>query len=112
MKFAAPIFLALSAVFSAALLAVFPVSLFPALAQAQQVAPLPDLGGREVVIAVENAYPPLQFLDQSGVAVGWEYEAMAEMAKRLNIKVKYERPSMRSVWRRSISRPPICVRRC
>lgn len=87
MKFAAPIFLALSAAFSA----VLSLGLSPA--QAQEVTPLPDLGGREVVIAVENAYPPLQFIDQSGAAVGWEYEAMAEMAKRLNITVKYESTS-------------------
>lgn len=51
---------------------------------------LPDLGGREVVVVTENAYPPLQFLDKSGNAVGWEYDAMAEIAKRLNITVKYE----------------------
>lgn len=51
---------------------------------------LPDLAGREVVIVTENAYPPLQFLDASGAAVGWEYDAMAEIAKRLNITVKYE----------------------
>ena len=38
----------------------------------------------------ENAYPPLQFLDKSGAAVGWEYEAMAELAKRMNFTVKYE----------------------
>jgi polar amino acid transport system substrate-binding protein len=51
---------------------------------------VPDLGGREVVVVTENAYPPLQFLDSSGAAVGWEYDAMAEIAKRLNITVKYE----------------------
>lgn len=51
---------------------------------------LPDLGGREVVVVTENAYPPLQFLDKSGAAVGWEYDAMAEIAQRLNITVKYE----------------------
>lgn len=51
---------------------------------------LPDLGGREVVIVTENAYPPLQFLDKDGKAIGWEYDAMAEIAKRLNITVKYE----------------------
>jgi polar amino acid transport system substrate-binding protein len=51
---------------------------------------LPDLGGREVVVVTENAYPPLQFLDSSGNAIGWEYDAMAEIAKRLNITVKYE----------------------
>ena len=41
---------------------------------------LPDLGGREVVVVTENAYPPLQFLDKDGAAVGWEYDAMAEIA--------------------------------
>ncbi|MBA3908292.1 MAG: basic amino acid ABC transporter substrate-binding protein [Rhodobacter sp.] len=51
---------------------------------------LPDLAGREVVIVTENAYPPLQFLDASGAAVGWEYDALAEIAKRLNIVVTYE----------------------
>ena len=51
---------------------------------------LPDLAGREITIATENAYPPLQFMGKDGTAVGWEYDAMAEMAKRLNFKIKYE----------------------
>lgn len=52
---------------------------------------LPDLEGREVVVVTENAYPPLQFVDPaSGDAVGWEYDAMAEIAERLNITVVYE----------------------
>ena len=32
---------------------------------------LPDLGGKEIVIVTENAYPPLQFLDKDGKAIGW-----------------------------------------
>jgi polar amino acid transport system substrate-binding protein len=60
----------------------------PALAQ-----DLPDLAGREIVVVTENAYPPLQFLDKDGAAVGWEYDAMAEIAKRLNVTVKYENTS-------------------
>jgi polar amino acid transport system substrate-binding protein len=51
---------------------------------------LPDLAGREVVVVTENAYPPLQFLDKDGKAIGWEYDAMDEIAKRLNIAVTYE----------------------
>ena len=51
---------------------------------------LPDLQGREIVIVTENAYPPLQFLDASGVAIGWEYDAMAEIAARLNATVTYQ----------------------
>ncbi|MBF9034591.1 transporter substrate-binding domain-containing protein [Rhodobacterales bacterium HKCCE2091] len=52
---------------------------------------LPDLGGREIVIATENAYPPLQFVDpDSGEPIGWEYDAMAEIAGRLNFTPVYE----------------------
>ncbi len=52
---------------------------------------LPNLEGREVVVVTENAYPPLQFVDPaSGAAIGWEYDAMEEIAKRINITVSYE----------------------
>ncbi len=51
---------------------------------------LPDLEGREIVVVTENAYPPLQFIDGNGDAVGWEYDAMAEIAERLNATVVYE----------------------
>ena len=54
---------------------------------------LPDLGGKEVVVVTENAYPPLQFVDKDGKAIGWEYDAMAELAKRLNFTLKIENSS-------------------
>ncbi len=54
---------------------------------------LPDLGGKEVVVVTENAYPPLQFTDKDGKAIGWEYDAMAELAKRLNFTLKIENSS-------------------
>ncbi|MQV99750.1 transporter substrate-binding domain-containing protein [Sinorhizobium medicae] len=54
----------------------------------------PDLGGKTVVVVTENAYPPLQFVDpKSGQAIGWEYDAMNEIAKRLNFKVEYQNTS-------------------
>ena len=57
-------------------------------------AELPDLGGREVVVVTENAYPPLQFVEPgSGTAIGWEYDAMADIAKRLNMRVTYANAS-------------------
>ncbi len=57
-------------------------------------ADLPDLGGKTVVVVTENAYPPLQFVDpKSGKAIGWEYDAMDEIAKRLNFKVEYQNTS-------------------
>ncbi|PJI39971.1 MAG: basic amino acid ABC transporter substrate-binding protein [Rhizobium sp.] len=70
-------------------LAALVVAPFSALA-----ADLPDLGGKTVVVVTENAYPPLQFVDpKSGKAIGWEYDAMDEIAKRLNFKVEYQNTS-------------------
>ncbi|TCU16502.1 transporter substrate-binding domain-containing protein [Rhizobium sullae] len=57
-------------------------------------ASVPDLGGKTVVVVTENAYPPLQFVDpKSGRQIGWEYDAMNEIAKRLNFKVEYQNTS-------------------
>jgi polar amino acid transport system substrate-binding protein len=63
------------------------------LASTAAFAEVPDLAGREIVVVTENAYPPLQFLDGSGAAIGWEYDAMAEIAKRLNATVTYQNTS-------------------
>jgi polar amino acid transport system substrate-binding protein len=57
-------------------------------------ADLPDLKGRKVTVVTENAYPPLQFIDpKSGKQIGWEYDAMNEIAKRLNMTVEYQNTS-------------------
>ena len=74
----------------AAAAALMGMTMFATAAMAQD---LPNLEGKEVVVVTENAYPPLQFLDKSGAAMGWEYDAMAEIAKRINITVKYENTS-------------------
>ena len=48
---------------------------------------LPDLGGRVVEAVTENAYTPLNFVDpKTGQAVGWEYDAVNEIAERLNAR--------------------------
>lgn len=67
------------------------LALLPFAAQAQS---LPDLGGKSIIVVTENAYPPLQFVDpKSGEQIGWEYDAMNEIAKRLNAKVEYQNTS-------------------
>ncbi len=66
---------------------------FLATASTAFAADLPDLGGQEMVVMSENTYPPLQFIDGTGNQVGWEYDAVAEIAKRINIKVTYENAS-------------------
>jgi polar amino acid transport system substrate-binding protein len=72
----------------AAMLAAF---VLPFAAQAQA---LPDLAGRKVVVVTENAYFPLQFVESaSGKQMGWEYDAVDELAKRLNFTVEYQHSS-------------------
>lgn len=52
---------------------------------------LPDLGGRTVVAVTGNDYVPLNFVDPAtGKSVGWEYDAVNEICRRLNCKVQWE----------------------
>jgi polar amino acid transport system substrate-binding protein len=52
---------------------------------------LPDLKGRTIVAVTENAYTPLNFVDpKTGQAVGWEYDAVNDIARRLNAKVDWK----------------------
>ncbi|KAF0108643.1 MAG: polar amino acid transport system substrate-binding protein [Anaerolineaceae bacterium] len=46
---------------------------------------LPDLGGRTIIVAVENAYPPFNMIDEaSGDGVGWDYDVVREICTRIN----------------------------
>lgn len=49
-----------------------------------------DLGGKEIVIAVENAYNPFNFIDEkTGKGQGIDYDFFEEACKRLNCKAKF-----------------------
>lgn len=51
---------------------------------------LADLGGREVAVAIGNAYLPFSFVRlDSGQADGWDYDALAEICARLNCRPVY-----------------------
>ncbi|MBE2271295.1 MAG: transporter substrate-binding domain-containing protein [Anaerolinea sp.] len=66
----------------------------PAFAQDIVYTDLPDLEGREVVIAVENLYPPFQFEDPTtGTPVGYEYDFISELAARLNFTPVFQTTS-------------------
>ncbi|MCG3211129.1 MAG: Membrane-bound lytic murein transglycosylase F [Anaerolineae bacterium] len=55
-----------------------------------EAAPLPDLGGQKISIAVENAYLPFNYIDlATGEPAGWDYEAWDEICKRLNCVPDY-----------------------
>ncbi|PIE36312.1 basic amino acid ABC transporter substrate-binding protein [candidate division KSB3 bacterium] len=52
---------------------------------------LPDLEGKAIVAVTGNDYTPLNFIDpKSGEAVGWEYDAVNEICKRLNCVVDWQ----------------------
>ena len=46
---------------------------------------LPDLGGREITVAIENAYLPFNYISlATGEPAGWDYEALAAICDLLN----------------------------
>jgi len=48
---------------------------------------LPDLGGKDVTVAIENAYIPFNYVRlDNGEAEGWDYDALAAICKLLNCK--------------------------
>jgi polar amino acid transport system substrate-binding protein len=52
---------------------------------------LPDLGGREVTVAVENAYLPFNYIDpQTGEAAGWDYDAWDAICEAINCTPVYQ----------------------
>ncbi len=53
-------------------------------------APLPDLAGRRVIVAVEDDYPPFNYLlPGTGSPGGWDYDAIREIARRLNFRPEF-----------------------
>ncbi|WP_343408314.1 transporter substrate-binding domain-containing protein [Candidatus Amarolinea dominans] len=52
---------------------------------------LPDLKGRKIKAVTANDFPPLNFIDgKTGKAMGWEYDAIAEICRRLNCTVDWQ----------------------
>lgn len=50
-----------------------------------------DLGGRTVTIAVENAYPPFNYINKNTKkAEGWDYDVWRAICKQLDCTVKFK----------------------
>ena len=57
----------------------------PAATDAPAASSLPDLGGREVIVAVENAYPPFNFIDKTtNQGAGWDFDVWQDICALLN----------------------------
>ena len=51
---------------------------------------LPDLEGQTVTVAVENAYPPFNFIDsETGEAVGWDYDVINAICDTINCVAEF-----------------------
>lgn len=58
--------------------------------EAEEDMMLPDLGGRVVIVASENAYPPFNFIDEeTGELDGWDFDTLGEICARLNCGLEY-----------------------
>jgi polar amino acid transport system substrate-binding protein len=62
-----------------------------ALAGVARADTLPDLAGRTIVAVTANDYTPLNFVDEkTGDGIGWEYDAVNEIGKRLNATIEWK----------------------
>ena len=60
---------------------------------------LPDLAGKKIAVAVENAYPPFNSIDAtSNKGVGWDYDTVTEICKRLNCTVDFKQASWDGIF--------------
>jgi polar amino acid transport system substrate-binding protein len=60
---------------------------------------LPDLGGRTITVAVENAYPPFNMIDEAtGEGVGWDYDAVREICKRINCVAEFKQAAWDGIF--------------
>ncbi len=60
---------------------------------------LPDLGGKKITVAVENAYPPFNSIDEaSGQGVGWDYETVSEICKRVNCVPEFKQAAWDGIF--------------
>jgi polar amino acid transport system substrate-binding protein len=60
---------------------------------------LPDLGGKTITVAVENQYPPFNSIDTAtNVGVGWDYDAVREICKRINCVPEFKQAAWDGIF--------------
>ena len=95
------LFLLLSAVMIASMLLAAcgaPAVQAPA-ATAASASALPNLAGKKITVAVENAYPPFNSIDATtNKGVGWDYDTVTEICKRLNCTVEFKQASWDGIF--------------
>lgn len=67
--------------------------------QATITTTLPNLGGKTITVAVENAYPPFNSIDQTtNQGVGWDYDTVREICKRLNCVADFKQTAWDGIF--------------
>jgi polar amino acid transport system substrate-binding protein len=67
-------------------------------AAATALPPVPNLGGRAVIVAVEDDYPPFNYiLPATGKPGGWDYDTVREIGRRLNFNPQFREISWDSM---------------
>jgi polar amino acid transport system substrate-binding protein len=62
-------------------------------------ASITDLGGATITVAVENAYPPFNYIDEeTGEPAGWDYEVITEICARLNCVPEFNEASWEGIF--------------
>jgi polar amino acid transport system substrate-binding protein len=52
---------------------------------------LPDLQGRKIKVGIDNGYPPFSYIDEkTQEAIGWDYDSVREICRRLNCVPEFE----------------------
>lgn len=60
---------------------------------------LPDLGGQTITVAVENAYPPFNYVDEAtSEGVGWDYDTITEICKRINCVPEFKQAAWDGIF--------------
>jgi polar amino acid transport system substrate-binding protein len=76
-----------------------PAPVAPAATNAPAANALPDLGGKKITVAVENAYPPFNSIDATtNKGVGWDYDTVTEICKRINCVPEFKQASWDGVF--------------
>lgn len=58
-----------------------------------------DLGGKTITVAVENAYPPFNYIDEAtGEPRGWDYEAVTEICRRINCTPEFKQAAWDGIF--------------
>jgi polar amino acid transport system substrate-binding protein len=59
----------------------------------------PQLGGKTITVAVENAYPPFNSIDEAtNQGVGWDYDAVTEICKRVGCVPEFKQAAWDGIF--------------